>query len=261
MSSLMTRKAWDVNAEEWSHRTRSGTDLSRKHILIPEFIHLISEVGGNDLLDAGSGAADFGSILHHRYHIRVIGVDSSIEMCRQAATRPSMANRLICGDLSRLPFTAHSFDTIVANMVLGSVKDLQCCCAEFARVLRPSGILIFSILHPARVVPVDVPKLVDIEKGIEAAASIVEVEDYFHERRIEARLKLGGSGWLPRSVEYYHRPLSIYSAALSCNGLVTLGLREPLPAQSVLDKYPTMAPFWRMAPFLVWIARKDPSRT
>ena len=255
----MTRESWDINAKEWSRRTRLDTDLSRKHILIPEFIQLFKELGGNDVLDAGSGAADVGSILQQHCDARVVEVDYSIEMCRQAVSRSGIANPVICGDISRLPFSDHSFDTIVANMVLGSVNDLEGCCAEFSRVLRPRGILIFSVLHPARVVPTDISEIVHNEEAREVPASVIKVKDYLNERRINSYLKLGGCGWLPSSVEYYHRPLSRYSATLLHNGLITLSLHEPLAAQDIQDRYPMMAHFWRMAPFLVWVARKEPS--
>lgn len=224
--------------------------------MIPEYIRLFEELGGNNVLDAGSGAADIGSLLRQQYDARVVGVDYSIEMCQQAVSRPGIADRVICGDITQLPFSAHSFDTVIANMVLGSVGDLEGCCAEIARVLRPHGVVIFSVLHPARVVPADISKIVYEESG-KIPASVIMVEDYLDERKINAYLRLGGSGWLPSSVEYYHRPLSRYSAALFHNDLVTLSLHEPLATQDILDKYPRMADFWRIAPFLVWVARKE----
>jgi ubiquinone/menaquinone biosynthesis C-methylase UbiE len=253
----MSQEAWNANAREWSRRTQLGTDLSRKYVLIPEFIRRFEEMGRNDVLDAGSGAADVGSILQRRYGARVVAIDYSIEMCRQAVARLSAVKGVICGDVSRLPFSDHSFDTIVANMVLGSVRDLEGCCSEFSRVLRPRGILIFSILHPARVAPASASERTPTGATASLPESVIAVNDYFHERTVQATLKLGGSGWLPRSVEYFHRPLSRYADTLFHNNLVTLNLYEPFVARQVLDEHPEMATFWSLAPFLVWAARKE----
>ena len=252
----MTRRDWDLNAKEWARRTGSKLDLSREHVLFPTLIRLFREVEAQDVLDAGCASGDFGSLLQKHYGFRVVGVDSSFAMCREAHRRSSDSGKIICGDVVKLPFESLSFDAIVANMVMGAVEDIRACCTEFSRILKRRGMLIFSILHPARVIPLDAQPVSEFDSQLDAADSIREVEEYLWERRISAPLRLGGRSRLPRSVSYYHRTLSTYSAALRDSGFVIVRLLEPLPDSSVLDKHVDMAAFWRLSPFLVVMAEK-----
>jgi ubiquinone/menaquinone biosynthesis C-methylase UbiE len=250
--TLMTGKAWDANAKEWSNRVRAGMDLSRKHVLLPEISDILIKLKAKSVLDAGCGSGDLMKVIQGLFNARIVGVDFSIQMCREAISIPGVSKRIVCGNISRLPFDRCSFDAIVANMVLGCVEDLHAVYSEFFRVLKADGVLIFSILHPARVMPVHM-----LKASAEAGASIVATEDYFNERKVSARLKLGGNSWLPSSVEYYHRTLTNYSAALLSNHFVTIELREPKPAQEAIGDFPGMESFWQLAPFLVWIARRE----
>jgi SAM-dependent methyltransferase len=252
----MARIDWDFNASEWARRTRSKLDLTREHVLFPTFVRLFERIEASHVLDAGCGSGDLGRLLHQRYGFRVVGVDSSFAMCREACWRQSIGSGIICGDVTGLPFGQEVFDAIAANMVMGSVEDILACCREFARILKIGGPLVFAILHPARVIPADASPAGSFKSRVDEGYSIREVTDYFSERKINAPLRLGGQSRLPRSVPYYHRTLSTYSAALHDSGFVTTRLLEPLPNSSLLLKYPEMAAFWRLAPFLIVMARK-----
>jgi SAM-dependent methyltransferase len=148
-----------------------------------------------------------------------------------------------------------AFDTVVSNMVLHSVASLDLCVAELARTLRPGGWLVFSILHPARVMPVQ-PLAAATPDDPTTDGAIGAIENYVHERRLDARLRLGEVTWLPAPVRYHHRMLSTYAASLRASGLVTIDLVEPLPSADVVERFGYMEAFWSLAPFLVWMARK-----
>ena len=55
---------------------------------------------------------------------------------------------LVEGDLRAIPFADGRFDTVVCGLALAHVAGLRAAAAEFARVLRPAGHLIVSVLHP-----------------------------------------------------------------------------------------------------------------
>jgi SAM-dependent methyltransferase len=252
----MTRDDWDLNAHEWARRTGSKLDLSREHVLFPALVRAFQEVQGRDVLDAGCGSADLGIILHQHYGFKIVGLDSSFAMCREAYQRSNSGIGIICGDVMRLPFVSESFDAVAANMVMSSVEDILACCTEFSRILKQSGMLIFTILHPARVIPANVNLGREANDHLDAVDSVREIDEYVRERKINAPLRLGGPSRLPRSVSYYHRTLSTYSTALRDSGFVIVSLLEPLPDSLLLDKHVEMAPFWRLLPFLVVIAEK-----
>jgi SAM-dependent methyltransferase len=51
-------------------------------------------------------------------------------------------------DLRALPFDAMSIDVVVCGLALGDVAELELALAEIARVLRPGGCVIYSVVHP-----------------------------------------------------------------------------------------------------------------
>jgi len=54
----------------------------------------------------------------------------------------------ICGDAENLPFAKNSIDLIFSNATLQWCNDLDHTFAEFKRVLRPDGLLMFSTFGP-----------------------------------------------------------------------------------------------------------------
>ncbi|MEO5378519.1 MAG: methyltransferase domain-containing protein [Magnetococcus sp. DMHC-6] len=54
--------------------------------------------------------------------------------------------RPLCGDLSRLPYANQSFDCIISNLALHWSPRLTTSLKEIRRVLRPDGLLLFSIM-------------------------------------------------------------------------------------------------------------------
>jgi malonyl-CoA O-methyltransferase len=53
-----------------------------------------------------------------------------------------------CGDAERLPFADNSFEMIFSNLTVQWCGDLEATFAEFRRVLKPGGVLLFSTLGP-----------------------------------------------------------------------------------------------------------------
>ncbi len=96
-----------------------------------------------DVLDVGCGngayLAKFAAAPGNR---RVTGADFSIEMLLSARNRVGVKCRLLCADVSRLPFKPASFDLIFASHVLQFAADLDGVVAEIARCVRPGGLLV-----------------------------------------------------------------------------------------------------------------------
>jgi SAM-dependent methyltransferase len=60
------------------------------------------------------------------------------------AERLGLEVRTAAADAERLPFADHSFDLVFGHAVLHHIPDLPRAFAEFARVLRPGGTLLFA---------------------------------------------------------------------------------------------------------------------
>jgi malonyl-CoA O-methyltransferase len=121
------------------------------------------------ILDAGCGTGDALAELSARYpDAQVVGVDFAHAMLVAARRRVATATAtvrslpegliesraprrepaLVCGDASRLPLATASVDLVWSNLTLEWSNDPASVFAEFHRVLRVGGLLMFATLGP-----------------------------------------------------------------------------------------------------------------
>jgi malonyl-CoA O-methyltransferase len=100
------------------------------------------------ILDAASGPP--GRALAKRYAgAQVLALDFSLGMLRAGKRSLLRKNPLrVCGDLEQLPLEAEAIDFTWCNMALHWLSDPLPALREFARVLSPEGLLMFSTLGP-----------------------------------------------------------------------------------------------------------------
>ena len=102
-------------------------------------------------LDLGCGTGRGSVALKARFpDARVVSLDLSGRMLTQAsgAIGKEGGMFLVQGDLGRLPFPAGSADLIYCNLALQWAADFGAALAEWRRVLRPDGMLLFSVPGP-----------------------------------------------------------------------------------------------------------------
>lgn len=100
---------------------------------------------GSDILEAGVGTGL--SLDYYPSHVHVVGTDLSEHMLREAQKK--VCNRhlthvkgLQVMDACRLGFKDHSFDAVVAQMLITLVPRPEKALDEFERVTRPGGEII-----------------------------------------------------------------------------------------------------------------------
>jgi malonyl-CoA O-methyltransferase len=108
-------------------------------------LSLLPDVRSLTALDAGCGSGRYLKALKDR-GASAVGVDLSDAMLARART---IGAQVVRGDLRALPFGARSVDLVVCGLALGDVAALDVALAEAARVLRPGGGVIYSVVHPA----------------------------------------------------------------------------------------------------------------
>lgn len=201
---------WDAAAAAYTQRVAGPADSFYRR-LAPFLWDRFGDVRDLDVLDLGCGHGWLAQLLAQA-GAKVTGIDGSAALLAEAAARyPGIT--FIRHDLaSGLPHAPARYDRIVAHMVLMDVRDLETLAADIAGSLRPGGVMVFSILHPAffsRAITDEGP----------GKARYRKVTGYLeHETRwIES---FGGH-------RHYHRPLSWYIDLLCRNGLVVTGLHEP----------------------------------
>ncbi len=144
----LARSQWRELAESYI-AFRESADRYNDLLEVPAMRELLGDVAGRDVLDAGCGTG-----VHARYcarrGARVVGVDLSHRLlleARKLADRESLDLALVEGDVENLGmFPAGRFDAVVSSVVLAF--HLKRVFAEFHRVLRTGGRLLFSDLHP-----------------------------------------------------------------------------------------------------------------
>lgn len=105
----------------------------------------LPDVAGAVVLDAGCGTGRYLSVLAERGARRLVGVDFSPEMLGRLETAGALG---VQGDLVALPVASASVDVVVSGLAFNDVPDLTHAVAECARVLRPGGTLLYSVVHP-----------------------------------------------------------------------------------------------------------------
>lgn len=103
------------------------------------------------VLDLGAGTGYITRSLMKLYRgARVVALDIAAPMLVQARRQSGWWRRpgFVCGDIERLPFADRSVDLILSNLALQWCNGLDAAFAEFKRVLKPGGALLFTSFGP-----------------------------------------------------------------------------------------------------------------
>ena len=107
-------------------------------------LELLPPVSGRTVLDAGCGTGRYTRLLA-ALGARVVGVDLSPAMVWRARR---LHLPVLRGDMYALPIAAASCDVVVSGLALPDIAEFVRVAHEWARVLRPRGVVVYSTLHP-----------------------------------------------------------------------------------------------------------------
>jgi ubiquinone/menaquinone biosynthesis C-methylase UbiE len=121
----------------------------RNQVLWPTIRSLLPEVAGKDVLDVGCGDGTYSTWLADR-GAEVVGIDVSQEMVRTARETYGDHAEFRQADITNsLSFAEdQDFDLVLCQHVFSHLEDLNDPLAEFARVLKPGGVVVVSTHHP-----------------------------------------------------------------------------------------------------------------
>lgn len=191
-------------------------------------LRLLGDIRGMRVLDVACGQGRVARELA-RNGAQVTGVDISAALLAIASaleTDQPLGISYFYADVTGTDVLAgHEFDGAVCNYGLSDIDDLDGLMTTVARLVRPGGWLIFSLLHPC--FPgwdPDAPSSWPPELG------------YFHEG-----WWLASSSGFRGSVGAQHRMLSTYLNSLACHGFALEEVAEPFPGHDWARRLPGAA--------------------
>jgi len=200
----------------------------------PALLSMLPPLAQSRVLDAGCGSGWYAAYLCDQ-GAQVTAVDYDLEFV--ALTRQRLGGRasVLQADLSQpLQFANDAeFDLVVSPLVMHYIKDWEPVLAEFQRILKPRGLLVFSTHHP----------FMDWKN--------FDRPDYFAVEKLDDVWKDVGE------IQFYRRPLTAMSAALFNSGFVIERLLEPQVTEAFRQAAPESYERLMKNPwFLVIRARK-----
>ncbi len=203
------------------------------HYERPAMLALFPPLAGLHVLDAGCGSGWYSEyVLSQGASVTAFDLNSTFVALTQ--DRVGQRATVLQADMSQpLTFAADAeFDLVICPLAIHYLKDWQPTFAEFWRVLKPGGWLIFSTHHP----------FMDWQE--------FKKDDYF-------RIELLEDEWDVGKVRFYRRPLTAMSSDLAATGFCIEQLLEPQPTAGFRQENPVWYERLSRNPwFLVIRARK-----
>jgi SAM-dependent methyltransferase len=242
-----TRRAWDSNAVFWDSKMGEGNDFVNV-LQWPAILRLLDPQPGQRILDIATGngltARRLAAIGAH-----VTAIDFSEELIKLAQARTDSDLRItyyvvdatdesallgIVGtsgasgssDPSASPGssgTSALFDAALCNMALFDMADIRPLFHVLPEMLKPGGIFVFSLTHPAfnNSSSVHVAEEMDVEGEIRTVYS-VKVSRYMTPHQAHGVAMRDQ----PRPQLYFERPLQYYLNLGFQNGFFLDGFEE-----------------------------------
>lgn len=213
---------YDEFAEKWHERRINGKAYSKDLIEKPCVFELLGDIRELDLLFLGCGSGEECVYAKEKGARYVYGIDNASKLIAIAKeTCPSC--EFFVEDLRSFTVQKEKFDRVVASLSLHYIENWQ---ETFSRVwqsLRPGGIFVFSINHPARFGA-------EIERGNEYSSLLGYTKikddvrvygDYLNKRKIKDM-------WFGElEVEFYHWNIESVMKEVLQSQFTLVELREP----------------------------------
>ena len=226
-----TREAWDANAAFWDERMGEGNDFVRV-LTWPPTERLLDVRPGQRVLDVACGNGLTSRRLA-ALGARVTAIDFAEEMIARArarepqpgAGRPPIDYRVVdaTDEAALLALGEGEYDAALCAMALFDMAEIDPLLDALARLLKPGGRFVFSVLHPcfngSHVT--HVAEMADREGQVVTEYSM-RVHSYMTPRRDLAAAIRGQ----PQAQIVFHRPLGVLLGACFRAGFVLDAIEE-----------------------------------
>jgi len=228
-ANQISRDAWDANAEVWDNRMGDEGNEFFQILQWPVITAFLDVQPGQHILDIACGngltsrkLAELGA--------QVTAFDFSANLIEKAKARSTHLESLISyhiidatNEQQLLGLGEQSFDAALSNMALFDMANIEPLFRVLRRLLKPGGIFVFSLMHPAfnNASSMHVMEEIDVEGVIKTVYS-VKISRYMTPYQTKG-LALRNQ---PKPQMYFERPLQYYLNLGFQNGFVLDGFQE-----------------------------------
>lgn len=246
---------WNANADQWAEDVRAGHDYYRDLFTWPAFEAFLGPVAGLKVVDFGCGEGTNTRRLAQRGAM-MTGIDISEGMlahARHAESEDPLGIAYQTGSFSEdTGLEAASFDLVISTLALMDGPDLPGAMDEAFRLLRPGGMLVFSVTHPCFIT-----RGIRWETATNGRRTGLVAEGYFDATPFNDEwyfsMRPGGRPARLFSVPRFPRTLSDYVSAALGAGFEIIGMEEPVPSEAAISEKPTLARWRDLAAFLLLV--------
>jgi 2-polyprenyl-3-methyl-5-hydroxy-6-metoxy-1,4-benzoquinol methylase len=224
-----TREAWNTNAAAWDARMADEGNDFVNVLCWPAIVRLLNPQPGQSILDAACGNGIFSRRIA-ALGADVVAFDFSAELIKFARLRKHSSSSLLTyhvldatNEPALLSLGGHAFDSVLCNMALFDISDVEPLFRTLPKLLKPGGVFVFSLTHPAfnNASAVHLAEQMDDEGEIKTIYS-VKISRYMTPYNAHGVAVRGQT--LPQV--YFERPLQYYLNQGFQNGFVVDGFEE-----------------------------------
>ncbi len=237
---------WDQFAVLFTNHIDKYGDISRKVLVNPVIFKMLGNVNGKSILDAGCGEG-FLSRLLTGLGGKVTAIDYSVEMLKIASQRTEKNSNIkyIHANLENMPeIPTNSFDIAVSNLVIQDLEDINAALSELFRVIKLSGELIFSIIHPCFTPPV-----YGWVKDTDGKKLYWKIDKYFSEQPFKQNFPIGAPDG---GALLFHRTLTTNIRSIIKSGFIITDVEEPIPSKESILEFPEFEKDLRVCNFIIF---------
>ena len=135
------------------------------------------------VLDVACGIGTTALLMAREFGLDVVGLDASAANVAKAENllraNPTITAKFVTGDAVSLPFPDDSFDAVVCECAVSTFADQARVVAEFARVLKPGGVVGITDMVLEGELPEDIAGVIAPWTCLAAARSVVGYQSLF----------------------------------------------------------------------------------
>jgi 2-polyprenyl-3-methyl-5-hydroxy-6-metoxy-1,4-benzoquinol methylase len=236
-----TREAWEANAEVWDARMGDEGNDFFNVLCWPALESLLYPQPGQQILDIACGngltsrrlaalgaqvtAFDFSANLIEKARARSANPSTKLRAGLESPILQSLISYHVIdatNEAQLLSLGEQNFDSALSNMALFDMADIETLFRTLPRLLKPQGVFVFSLTHPAFNNASSVHMVEEFDDGEIKTVYSVKISRYMTSYHAQG-LALRGQ---PKPQMYFERPLQYYLNLGFQNGFVLDGFEE-----------------------------------